>query len=229
MLFKVQKTWNKIIIEFLGIKVKFKRKDIKSFVEMPIISSSEIPSGSYIGKYATIGKNVHFYGAVKIGRYTTIAETARIGACNHPIYFLTGHAVSYVSQNIFKDAAYKKIRENNKQNKNVIEFEKRQKIDDKYYCVIGNDVYIGTNVVILSGVTIGDGAVIGAGAIVTKDVPPFAIVVGCPAKILKYRFNDNIINELLNLKWWNLDTKDLINLDLTNVKDCIEKLKFLKQ
>lgn len=142
---------------------------------------------------------------------------------------MTGHAVSYVSQNIFKDAAYKKIRENNKQNKNVIEFEKRQKIDDKYYCVIGNDVYIGTNVVILSGVTIGDGAVIGAGAIVTKDVPPFAIVVGCPAKILKYRFNDNIINELLNLKWWNLDTKDLINLDLTNVKDCIEKLKFLKQ
>ena len=96
-------------------------------------------------------------------------------------------------------------------------------------CSIGNDVYIGTNVVILSGVTIGDGAVIGAGAIVTKDVPPFAIVVGCPAKILKYRFNDNIINELLNLKWWNLDTKDLINLDLTNVKDCIEKLKFLKQ
>lgn len=69
--------------------------------------------------------------------------------------------------------------------------------------VIGNDVWIGKNVTILQGVTIGDGAVIGTNAIVTKDIPPYAIVVGNPARIIKYRFSENQIKALLRIKWWN--------------------------
>ena len=79
------------------------------------------------------------------------------------------------------------------------------------------------------GVTIGDGAVVGAGAIVTKDVPPFAIVAGVPAKIIKYRFDKETINDLLKLKWWNHDLKDLRDFDFTNVKDCINRLKIMQE
>lgn len=69
--------------------------------------------------------------------------------------------------------------------------------------VIGNDVWIGTKAIILSGVTIGDGAVIAAGAVVTKDVPPYAIVGGVPAQLIKYRFPKELIDRLLQIRWWD--------------------------
>jgi len=69
--------------------------------------------------------------------------------------------------------------------------------------VIGNDVYIGYHVIILSGVAIGDGAAIGAGSVVTKDVPPYAIVAGNPAQIVRYRFSEETIQKLLEIKWWD--------------------------
>jgi acetyltransferase-like isoleucine patch superfamily enzyme len=72
---------------------------------------------------------------------------------------------------------------------------------------IGNDVWIGKNALILSGVTIGDGAVIGAGSVVTKDVEPYAIVAGNPARLIRKRFDQETINELLKIKWWQWDTQ----------------------
>lgn len=79
--------------------------------------------------------------------------------------------------------------------------------DDKWSkgnIIIGNDVWVGADVTLLSGVTIGDGAVIGAGSVVAKDIPPYAVAVGNPVKIIKYRFNDEIIERLLRLQWWEL-------------------------
>jgi acetyltransferase-like isoleucine patch superfamily enzyme len=75
--------------------------------------------------------------------------------------------------------------------------------------VIGNDVWVGRNALILSGVTIGDGAVIGAASLVTKDVPPYAIVGGVPAKVIKYRFPPEIISKLLKMKWWDWSYKKI--------------------
>ena len=69
--------------------------------------------------------------------------------------------------------------------------------------LIGNDVWIGNGAIILRGINVGDGAVIGAGAVVTKDIEPYTIVVGAPARLLKKRFSDEIISELLDLQWWN--------------------------
>lgn len=69
--------------------------------------------------------------------------------------------------------------------------------------VVGHDVWIGLRAIIMSGVTIGNGAVIGAGSIVTKDVPPYAVVVGNPARILKYRFSDEVIEKIQSSEWWN--------------------------
>lgn len=68
---------------------------------------------------------------------------------------------------------------------------------------IGNDVWIGHGATILSGVSIGDGAVVGAMSVVTKDVPPYAIVVGSPAKVIKYRFTESQIEKLMKIQWWN--------------------------
>lgn len=75
--------------------------------------------------------------------------------------------------------------------------------------VIGNDVWIGCNALILTDVKIGDGAVIAAGAVVVEDVPPYAIVGGVPAKLIKYRFNEEKIKTLLQTKWWNWDISEI--------------------
>lgn len=74
---------------------------------------------------------------------------------------------------------------------------------------IGNDVWIGFRAIILSGVTIGDGAVIGAGAIVSKDVKPYSIVAGNPAKFIRNRFNEDQIKKMLEIEWWNWDTNKI--------------------
>lgn len=78
-----------------------------------------------------------------------------------------------------------------------------------YQVVIGHDVWIGHGVTILDGVKIGNGAVIGAGAVVTKDIPPYAIAVGNPAQVIKYRFDEETIKKLLAVKWWNWDLKKI--------------------
>jgi len=87
--------------------------------------------------------------------------------------------------------------------------------------IIGNDVLISLNAVILQGIKIGDGAVIAAGAIVTKDVEPYEIVGGNPAKHLKFRFDDSKISELLNMKWWDLD--------LNQVKKLIRETNYIEK
>ncbi|GAA0736752.1 CatB-related O-acetyltransferase [Clostridium oceanicum] len=81
--------------------------------------------------------------------------------------------------------------------------------DNKGNIVIGNDVWIGYDAVILSGVKIGDGAIVGARAVVTKDVPPYAIVGGTPAKVIRKRFNDSVIDRLMKIKWWNWPDKKI--------------------
>jgi chloramphenicol O-acetyltransferase type B len=93
--------------------------------------------------------------------------------------------------------------------------------------IIGNDVWIGTEALILSGLKIGDGAVIGAHAVVSKDVPPYSVVVGNPGRLVKKRFNDDIINKLLKIKWWEWDDdkiKENIPLIMSkNIEEFINK------
>ncbi|WP_066221486.1 DapH/DapD/GlmU-related protein [Formosa haliotis] len=103
----------------------------------------------------------------------------------------------------------------------------RDKINERETIFIGNDVLIGMNVTILDGVKIGDGAIIGAGSVVSKDIPPYAIAVGSPIKVIKYRFSDQTIRELQRLKWWDLpdDQLGIIEKNFWNIDNLISELK----
>ena len=96
---------------------------------------------------------------------------------------------------------------------------------------IGNDVWIGADALILSGASIGDGAVIAARAVVTKPVPPYAIVAGNPARVVKYRFDEATIKEFLELKWWDLPDevihRDIVPLG-SNISAVLQKLKEIR-
>ena len=96
--------------------------------------------------------------------------------------------------------------------------------DNKGDIVIGNDVWIGYEAVIFAGVKIGDGAIIGTRAVVTKDVPPYTVVGGVPAKPIKKRFDDKTIDTLLDIRWWNWsDEKIALNLDAIQA-GCVERI-----
>lgn len=142
-----------------------------------------------IGAYTYIAAHTEIENAT-IGKFCSIADHCRIGMGAHtlkclstsPIFTqkINGCQTVWTEQNI----GDKPLLENT--------------------VLIGNDVWIGSHVLINGGIRIGDGAVIGAGAVVVKDVPPYAIVGGVPAKIIKYRFSEDIISKLKEVQWWNM-------------------------
>ncbi len=144
------------------------------------ICASFIGKYTFINKYCLIDKNT-----VSIGRFCSIAYNVKIGLGNHPTAWLSTHPFSYLKKYGFV--------------KNDSSFEG----EIKGNTIIGNDVWIGANAIILAGVKIGDGAVIGSNSLVTKDVEPYSIVVGTPAKETRKRFDDDTIQKLMKIKWWN--------------------------
>lgn len=172
---------------------------------------------SVVGDYSYIGPSCDITNTT-IGKFCSIADNCRIGTASHTMNNISSSPIFTLKHNATKTTwADKSIHQNNEVKK----------------VNIGNDVWIGTRVMIMGGITIGDGAVIGAGAVVTKDVPPFAIVGGVPAKIIKYRFPEPIIEKLKEIQWWNLPEnilKDNIHLFQSIHNDTIiEKLIHLSQ
>lgn len=151
-----------------------------------------------------------------IGRFCSVAPGVSIGDGEHPISFLSTHQFQYGGKGF---DFWPDFREN----KNAIQLTDED--IEKRSPVIGNDVWIGANVFIARGVTVGDGAVIAAGAVVVKDVAPYMIVGGVPAKIIRPRFEQAIIDELLEIKWWNYDLVSLKGLPFRNVPLTIKLIR----
>lgn len=140
--------------------------------------------------------------AERIGRFCSINPTARIWN-NHSLDAVTTHP--FLDDRLFysrkeRDGRQDYVRKYGKHHNNAVSC--KSEIRDNRSVQIGNDVWIGANVVILPGVVIGDGAVLAAGAVITKDVEPYAIVGGVPAKVIKYRFKKEIVDAFLRIKWW---------------------------
>ena len=169
-------------------------------------------TGTSFGGYNMIGKNSfiiccnighHSYitescnlTATKIGAFCSIADRVRTYFGNHPtavnvttspsFYYNTESVLGYSHSQIPAECVH------------LYKY-----ATDNYVVEIGNDVWIGSHEMILYGVTIGDGAIVAAGAVVTKDVPPYAIVGGVPARIIRYRFLPEQIDFLLRFRWWD--------------------------
>ena len=138
-----------------------------------------------IGKATSIGPNSRM-GETSIGRFCSIGPNFLAGWGIHPIDGISTSPVFYSTHN---QAGFS--------------ISKTNKIKEHLPIEIGNDVFIGANVIVLDGVSIGDGVIIGAGAVVSKDIPPYAIAVGSPIRIIKYRFEPEVIEKLLEIEWWN--------------------------
>lgn len=148
----------------------------------------------------------------ELGAYCSIGSNVLINAGQHPLGWLSTHLFQFHSRTwAFVDAM-----------KDFGRVEAGFAVRGRV--TVGNDVWIGNNVVVMPHVKIGDGAAIGAGAIVTKDVPPYAIVAGAPARILRYRFDKKTIARLLRSAWWKRDVADLSGLPFDDVPACLERL-----
>ncbi|PSM50623.1 acetyltransferase [Chroococcidiopsis sp. CCALA 051] len=163
------------------------------------ISNSQIGSFTYICQNTVIDR-------ASIGKFCSIASDCKIGLGSHPTRsFVSTHPIFFSTR---KQAG--------------LTFSDKDYFKECDLITIGNDVWIGTNTIILDGVSIGDGAIIAAGAVVTKDVAAYAIYGGVPAKLIRYRFEKEVVDFLLKFKWWLKDEEWLKQ----NFKDFHDISKF---
>ncbi len=165
------------------------------FSETVVLNNNyvKIGEGCYIyqcqiGDYTYLSKNVSVMNT-KIGKFCSIAQGVSICLGRHPSSKFVSTHPAFFSVN----------------RQNGMTFSDREYFAEMGKTVIGHDVWIGVNAIIMDDINIGNGAIIAAGAVVTKDVPPYGIVAGIPARLLRYRFEPQQISFLENFQWWNKD------------------------
>lgn len=201
-------------------KVNISRKTILSgnnlIGENTNIRDSVIGFSSYISHNSYMPKT-------KIGKFCSIGKNVSIIIGSHPTRKYVSTSPLFYSLESTKDFKIKFTK--------TTKYNEYNYIDDKYFVTIENDVWIGENVSIMQGVRINNGAIIGTNSLVTKDVPPYSIVVGSPAKIIRYRFDEETIKLLLEYKWWNKDIKWIENHSqlFDNIENLIDFIKSVKE
>ncbi|MFM5751462.1 CatB-related O-acetyltransferase [Aeromonas veronii] len=167
-----------------------------------------------IGDYSYLGIRCIVDKGTVIGKFCSIGANCYLGPGSHPTTWLSTHPFQYNQIHFPRDDEYKSIH--------------RKKLVPESSLVIGSDVYIASGVTILKGVNIGHGAIIGANSTVTKDIPPYAIAVGSPAKVIRYRFEKHIIELLLKIKWWDLPLEVIRSIEFDNIELAIDQLCMIK-
>ncbi|WP_263770073.1 CatB-related O-acetyltransferase [Propionivibrio soli] len=157
---------------------------------------------SEMGRHSFCGYDCEIY-RTKIGAFTSIANGVVLGGARHPMEWVGMSPAFYSGRDSIKTKFAEHV------------------LPPPADILVGNDVWIGRSAIVLSGLSIGNGAVVGAGAVVTKDVPPYAIVAGNPAKIIRYRFPALVVRALEKSQWWNFPDHRLAELGrhFTNVEE----------
>lgn len=184
----IQYIYNRILKKIQGSAIK------NSIID----KSAKIEAGSTIinstfSKHSFCGYNCTIINTT-VGSFCSIADGVSIGLVGHPITWVSTSPVFYKG----RDSVKMKFSEH--------EYHKEQKVAET---IIGNDVWVGERALIKAGVNIGHGSIIGMGSVVTKDVPSYAIVGGNPAKIIRYRFDEETIKNLLAINWWDYTEEQL--------------------
>jgi acetyltransferase-like isoleucine patch superfamily enzyme len=184
------------------VLLKKKYPDAHASFDALVALNTKLGRGSYvyggtvlwdciISRYTYIGGHCSF-GKTEVGPFTSVGPRVLCGLASHPLHFVSTYPGFYTDK--VPSATW---------------FGAAIAYEDQREVFIGADVFIGASAIILGGVRIGHGAVIGAGAIVTKDVPPYGIVAGVPAQIVRYRFEEPMIQKLLASNWWEAPEKVL--------------------
>lgn len=189
-----------------------REKDLRFHESEPRIHTTARLHGCKLGRYVEVNERVVLRDVKvgdfsyfernseaiysEIGRFCSIASHVRINALEHPVERLSTHKITYRPNEYFRymplDCSFRERRHAKR-------------------VLIGHDVWIGHGAVIMPGITIGHGAIIGANAVITKDVLPYMIVAGVPAKLLRMRFSENVIQSLLEMAWWNWSLDKIYN------------------
>ena len=188
--------YRQTVLRFKKLNIEIKKKSI--FKPGVYIRNADFEGRNFLGKNTSFVNGKMGFGSyinrdgdfseTDIGRYSSIGANVSTVVGRHPIEKQLAMHPAFTDPTPVFGFSYAKTKTFGEKNGRI---------------TIGNDVWIGNHVKILDGVKIADGAVIGAGAVVTKDIPPYAVAAGIPAKVIKYRFDSATIDELLRLKWWD--------------------------
>ena len=167
-----------------------------------------------IGAWSYIQNDAHVWGRLTIGRYCSIAENFVSCPPSHPTHYLSTSTSQY-HRNQFgwwmpEDLPLVK---------------KAVRPARKEQVAIGNDVWIGRDVILMQGVRIGDGAIIATGSIVTKDVPPYAVVAGMPARVIKMRFDRGLVRRMQEVAWWQYDRNDMRGVPFDDPRAALDEIE----
>lgn len=188
-------------------------------IEVPSDISAEV----HLFQKFQVGAFTHINGGfikdVTIGRYCSFARDVQIGHGFHPLSWLSVSPLQYFPGYRGWMAQVARTREVESLEVKTVNFSWAS------HTTIGNDVWLGNHVIIKDGITIGDGAVIGANAVVTHDVPPYAIVVGNPGRVIKFRFPDVVIERLLKVQWWRFSVGDFQAVEFSNIERALDVIE----